>query len=238
MKKVVSYILMLVVFVSILSFNTNNVQAAAAVTYSTTAKTAMKSSPSSKSKTILNVSKGVKLQSNYRKGTWTQVNYKNKIGWISNSKLKKVNVGKGELKGTITWQYNEYIGTKPDVGASVLIFPQGGFKKVTAQNIIKVMDGKSNGSTYGVYYTTVDGFGNYSLSLPEGKYHVVFISLKTTRNYNKPVSSNTIKIMGTYINNFKGTEFGMEIYNHQIKSITIKKGVTYNFSKDWGYTYF
>lgn len=237
MKKILSFILMSVLFVFTLTFNTNNAQAAVSVTYSTTANTPMKASTSNSSKTLLNVKKGVKLQSNYKKGNWTQVNFKNKIGWIANNKLKKVNVGKGSLKGTITWQYNNYVGTKPDVGANVLVFPQGGFKKVTASNLVSVMNGKASGSKYGVYYADVDGYGNYSFSLPEGKYHVVFISLKTTRNFNNPVSSSIIKIMGTYVNGFKGTEFGMNLFNHQIKSITIKKGETINLSKDWGNTY-
>ncbi|WP_244297227.1 hypothetical protein [Brevibacillus antibioticus] len=32
---------------------------------------------------------------------------------------------KGSLKGTITWQYNDFVGTKPDVNARILLISKG-----------------------------------------------------------------------------------------------------------------
>ena len=33
------------------------------------------------------------------------------------------NKGYGNVTGLITWQYNDYVGTKPDVGAKVMLIP-------------------------------------------------------------------------------------------------------------------
>lgn len=239
MKRLVSILLMSVLFISVLSFNSNEAKAVSTVNYLTTTKTALKASTSSKSKTLVIIKKGVKLQSNYKKGNWTQIVYKSKTGWVTNKTLKKYTAGKGKVNGVITWQYNEYVGTKADVGADVVAFPIGGFKKIKIEDVYSATISNSFANKNGLYSTEVNGFGNYSLTLPEGQYYILIKSAKTTRNPDEPVSSYVKSVMKKYSTNFKNDSIlGLHIYNHMIEKVTIKKGVTVDISNDWGYTYF
>lgn len=237
--KLVSVLLSLILFISVLSISGNEAQASTSLNYVTTAKTPLKASKSSKSKTLVTIKKGVKFQSNYKKGNWTQIVYKSKTGWVINKSLKKYSAGKGKVSGAITWQYNQYIGTKADVGADIVAFPIGGFKKIKVENVFSATVSNSIANKYGLFSTRVNGFGNYSLSLPEGKYYILIKSSKTTRNPDEKISSYVRTIMKKYTTNFKDDSIlGLHIYNHKIEKITIKKGDTVDISKDWGYTYF
>lgn len=147
-------------------------------------------------------------------------------------------VGNGTLQGSITWQYNTYIGTRPDTGADVIAFQKWEAQKISITDLVAILNGKEDGSDYGIYYTQVDGFGRYSLPLASGKYTILIRSRKTTRDYKEPISENVEKTMKTYIPDFKSTDLAMYFYNHLVKDVKITKGETYTISKDWGYTYF
>lgn len=147
-------------------------------------------------------------------------------------------VGSGTLQGNITWQYNRYIGTKPDVGSYVIAFSKWEPSTLSTSDLVSMLNEGSANAEYGIYFTQVDGFGNYSLPLASGKYDILIISMKTTRDYNQPVPDNVVNMMNKYLYDFKSTDLGLNLSNHLIKYITITKGETYTLSKDWGYTYF
>ncbi|MFH1537411.1 MAG: hypothetical protein ABIH66_00535 [bacterium] len=88
----------------------------------------------------------------------------------------------GAAKGTITYQYNQYfkyVGTKPDVGATVYFFPKCAIGKIP-----DTTDSRKNEwiEPHGVFSATVNGIGEYSITeLPAGEYNVLIVSKNSTR---------------------------------------------------------
>lgn len=150
--------------------------------------------------------------------------------------IKPVANGSATLKGNITWQYNRVIGTKPDVGATVILFPINN-KATTSAELVKVMDGKIPASTLGIYHANVDGYGTYELNnLPAGKYVALYTSLKTLRDYKQPIDATKAKLL-PYISNVETNPLGLTLFNHMIVDVQLKDNEQKVISKDWGYTY-
>lgn len=148
-------------------------------------------------------------------------------------------VGNGTLQGTITWQYNKYIGTKPDVGANVIAFPKWNLEFISMNDLTLSAESPSYAKKKGIYTTKVDGFGNYNLTLPAGGYYILIKSAKTTRNPNDQLDDNVLNTIVSCTDGFIDTNnFGLYWYNSISEEIHITKGETYTLSKDWGYTYF
>lgn len=83
----------------------------------------------------------------------------------------------GTVKGCITYQYNEAIGTRGDVGADILLIPNdlpdGSLDIINAITFINLPEG--------CLHAEADGYGNYILQdVPVGKY-VIVIRSKNTR---------------------------------------------------------
>lgn len=79
----------------------------------------------------------------------------------SSVKEKNSSIGKGSYRGNVFWKYNNYIGNKPDAGASI--------------KLIGLTDSSR------IYYTTADVRGDYSFdSIPEGSY-ISIIESKNTK---------------------------------------------------------
>ncbi|MBD8499458.1 hypothetical protein [Paenibacillus arenosi] len=71
------------------------------------------------------------------------------------------------MSGVITWQYNEVIGTKPDVGAKMVLLKPNPKEKYN----VPLLAGSSTGELVhgnGVYEAKADGYGNYIINdIPE-----------------------------------------------------------------------
>lgn len=145
--------------------------------------------------------------------------------------------GVASLKGNITWQYNKYIGTRPDVGASVILFPKNN-RPVTIKQVIAMQDGKIDASSIGLYYSRIDGFGSYELTnIPAGDYFALYISLKTYRNYLLPVDNNVSSQLKNYVSDYKEGDLGLGLFNHMVVNVQLKDKEQKTISKDWGYSY-
>ena len=240
MKRLISFIFISALFISVIAFNGQEAHAQVASTYSTTKNTLMRKSDNKCSLTLYTIKKGVKLQSNYRKGNWTQVRYQDKLGWIENKSLKKITVGKGTIKGKITWKLDDNNSTTmPDEYGNIMAFPIGGFKKVKPDYLEDIMDSDYSGNMYGIYHTNVDKKGRYSLDLPAGDYHLLIVSFNTVRNYrheHKPVPNSVINILERYFKGYNANRSRLFYNNHLIKTITINKSETQTLNKDWGHT--
>lgn len=151
-------------------------------------------------------------------------------------------VGNGTLQGSITWQYNKFIGTKPDINAHIIAFPKQYFSQTRIDYLALSSTSPSYAKNAGFFSTTVNGFGNYTLPLPSGKYYILIKSHNTTRNSNESIDNYVKSIMKKNVVDFTTNsniyDFGLNNYNHDIWEIEIKKGEIIDISKDWGYTYF
>lgn len=169
--------------------------------------------------------------------------------WIQESKpSEEVSIqiptptGYGFVKGNVTWQYNNYIGTKADVGAIVYLIPLDFSIKGGDNNKLSMfMDTKGNN---GVYFAKVDGFGQYTLdNIPTGKYRIFIKSENTTSafrfedeaSWNKTINNLMGDILNkTELDKFK-TFLGFDDFYTEEIEITNDK--TNNISYDFGYTY-
>lgn len=147
----------------------------------------------------------------------------------------------GTLKGTVTWQYNKVIGTKPDVGAQIFIIPTNfDYKKYKENDFKNYIFVGITETIKDVYYAEANGYGNYELTdIPVGKYLVIIVSKNTTRNPDDQIYlEETLKplIGETNYANFK--KFRLNFQKHTWETLEVKKDGTKDFSKDFGYTYF
>lgn len=79
----------------------------------------------------------------------------------ANQVSKKRELGKGSYRGNVFWQYNKYVGNKPDAGATVRLY------------------GLSDTSKF--YFAKTDVRGDFSFdSIPEGSYFSIVESKNTT----------------------------------------------------------
>lgn len=147
----------------------------------------------------------------------------------------------GNLKGTVTWQYNHYIGTKPDVNAKVFLIPTNfNYTKYFKPDLgvyssIGVIPEQSN-----LYFAKVNGYGQYEITnIPVGTYIAVISSKNTTRNPNDElyIKSTLEDLLGTEA--YKDFElFNLKLNKYDWKTVEIKSNQTLDFSTDFGYTYY
>ena len=104
----------------------------------------------------------------------------------------------GTVSGTVTYFYNDFIGYKPDVGATVYVTTAGcdslsdyldeaELSNITGEPIDSVLEC----STYRMLHkilqdslvatTNVNGLGEYTIDLPEGNYRLIFKSVGRKR---------------------------------------------------------
>lgn len=150
--------------------------------------------------------------------------------------------GFGSVTGNITWQYNKFIGTKADVGAKVYLIPldytiRGGGNEDLA--LCMDTNGKNN-----VFYTKVDGMGQYNFTnIPSGNY-LLFVKSKNTTSslrFNNESSweeriearFNSI-LTNDELEKFK-TMVGYDSYFTDV--IEVKDNQNTVSSHDFGYTY-
>jgi frataxin-like iron-binding protein CyaY len=149
----------------------------------------------------------------------------------------------GSISGSVTWQYNDFIGTKPDTGAYIALIPMD----------IEELEGKDHDAFSllldtkgedGIYTIEVDGNGEYVMNdIPAGEYGVLIVSKNTTSGlrFDDEKAWNSIidGIVSTFLSeeqleNLK-TCIGYNSINFNI--INIKANKTNIYSHDFGNTY-
>jgi hypothetical protein len=167
------------------------------------------------------------------------INYVKKSSSIKYLKVPVVPVTYGNLKGSVTWQYNNYIGTKPDVGAKVFLIPEkfknNNYKDLELFSMGITIPDKSN-----LHFAKVNGFGGYEIQdVPVGKYWILISSKNTTRNMDETTSFKPILLPLFGAKEYKTFElFNLSYSKHEYELIEIKKDKTLDFSHDFGNTYF
>jgi len=168
--------------------------------------------------------------------------YSDKIPAVKPSTLIYSDSQVGHLTGTITYQYNKYVGTKADVGARVMLiqtnhvplYSDGGafllFKEIGFNDPM-------------IHCTEVDGMGNYYLdNIPAGYYYLLVLSEETNESpemeeMNKGLARNYLqgKITAEALERL---ELNLSLHSFEFETIEIKPNQTTRFSHDFGYTYF
>lgn len=150
--------------------------------------------------------------------------------------------GYGTVKGNITWQYNKFIGTRPDTGANVFLVPLDyNIKGGGNEDFAMTKDPKGHNN---VYRVEVDGMGQYCFdNIPSGNYRIVVISWKTTSGFRFKDEYGWRQMVHKYVwKFFTPDEFltfaDMVGYkNITCEDIKIENGQTTTYSHDFGYTY-
>lgn len=153
----------------------------------------------------------------------------------------------GKLTGTITWQYNDYVGTKPDVKAKIYLFPKNlnqlnlsdvDFNALSAIGVIPTsLKGK-------VFYAEANGNGNFQInSIPSGEYRIYIVSQKTHRDLENEDDTNYIKgVMSQYIPDDKIDDFllvtNATMNKFYTDTVEIIPNDSIDVSHDFGNTYF
>ncbi len=147
----------------------------------------------------------------------------------------------GTVEATVTWQYNDYVGTKGDVDATMLLFPLNiriqqpdrdllAYRIVTPPCVRKyaILDGRA------------DGYGKVVIdNIPAGHYHGIIISGKTTRDITAPFSDVERASLSELIDGGMPKPRGMLALQKWfvVFDITVRRNQTTHISHDFGNTY-
>ena len=143
---------------------------------------------------------------------------------------------KGSVQGTVSWKYNDFVGSRPDVGAKVYLFSEN-YKEKKG----KLYEYNSSRPDDGLYFQTVDKDGKFILNdIPSGSYYLLIVS----ENTNRDILNDSRKEYATSA--FKGkiddmkyfTSTVLYINKFELKSIDIgvKDSIVKNI--DFGITHF
>lgn len=146
-------------------------------------------------------------------------------------------VGNGTLQGTVTWEHR-FKGTKPDIRARIVAFPKWRFNKISSKDFEYGAVFSQQAKNKGFYSTLADDYGNYTLTLPTGEYYILIKSNNTIRNYKATVDELIIETVNVNINNtFDENSYAIGLANVYAQEIEIAKGEIINISKDWERNY-
>ena len=104
----------------------------------------------------------------------------------------------GTVSGTVTYFYNDFIGYKPDVGATVYVttsecdslsdyLDEAELSNITGEPIDSVLECNTYRMLHKILKdslvatTNVNGLGEYTIDLPEGNYRLIFKSVGRKR---------------------------------------------------------
>lgn len=142
--------------------------------------------------------------------------------------------GHGGVEGTITWQYNDFVGTKGDTGAQVVLIRQPmteSLSGVEDYHLSSIGSGLAFSFKDRIYVAEADGYGHYSLSdIPIGEYLAVIVS-DNTRMFDEDVYMRDCKVrLAPHV---KTLRF---FYKAHCRQITVSAGKTLRLSHDFGNT--
>lgn len=159
---------------------------------------------------------------------------------IPDQTIVKDNKSFGSVKGAITWQYNTFIGTKPDTGAKIFLIPTN-FDK----NSVTEAESMSFGSIGSVpkgkklFFAKANGYGNYEINnIPTGKYIIIISSNKTTRDFNKAIDDYDTNLLKSLIRDYEHFEImNLKLNKYMIRTVEVNANQIKDFSYDFGFTY-
>ena len=177
--------------------------------------------------------------------------YKNN-GWYTKTEYNKYLITAlrydtsktGSLTGVITYQYNDFVGTKADVGADVMLVQTNHVPQETDDGIFTVFlaDSAFPGDDPTIYSTEVDGMGNYYFDdIPAGEYYILIRSKNTNMSPQK--AQWVYGWISDYLQNKISPEaletlsLWVHTQSHQISTVNILPNKTARFSHDFGNTY-
>ena len=150
----------------------------------------------------------------------------------------------GKVSGNVTYLYNNFIGNKSDTGSNVYLIPKDGSAKEGDLQSHYLWNTKSALAQINIYYTEVDGTGNYIFDrVPTGDY-LCFIKSKNTTSPSANLDKESYKKwiendVNQYISS-KNAEYLAKFvgYNkYTCQSITVYADDTTNYNYDFGITY-
>jgi len=144
----------------------------------------------------------------------------------------------GRVRVTVTWEYNKYVGNRPDTDATVTLIPKGYSRKVDVS--LDPMFARISFDTKkqilrdeGVYAGIVGGDGKTLIAdVPAGSYTMIIISKNT--NDHPDVAKLTERQLERY---FK-VGSSARVHKVHITDITVPSGEETEYSHDFGNTYF
>lgn len=157
----------------------------------------------------------------------------------------------GKLRMTVTWQYNKFVGTKPDTDAVVMLVPSdfsGTFKPAKPQFArIRLEEEQARLKAVGVHLGVIGGDGKTLISaIPPGDYQLIIISKNTTEDPKlaEPMGQRLLRLCGEVPlafdrrNQVYTSEIGKGVFEKMlISTITIVGGEESEYSHDFGNTY-
>lgn len=153
---------------------------------------------------------------------------------------QNISTEKGNLKGTITWQYNDFIGTKPDVGAVIFLIPSNfNPNSITDEDLKQFYGNFIAPKNSGIFSTKTNGYGYYEISnVPQGEYIIFIMSRMASRNNENQIDQNTINLLKPVIKNWDFFKLiFLDTNKFKCDRITINRGLDLDYSHDFGYSY-
>ena len=150
----------------------------------------------------------------------------------------------GNVTGVVTYQYNKYVGTKPDVGADILLIQTNHTPLYSDAGIFLSFSEIANyDEDPMIYCTEVDGMGNYYLdNIPAGYYYLLILSKET--NQSPEIEEMNAGLIDNYFSGkitaeaIERLKLKTRLNSFEFETIEVKANQTTRFSKDFGYTYY
>ena len=142
----------------------------------------------------------------------------------------------GTVKGTLTWQYNPYVGTRGDVGAKIALIPVN-LDENLDNNLFSLALSQNPQGKNGIFSTRADGYGHYELSnVPAGKYYLLFLS---NNAFNDTTLSGLAQVLRFRFSEeeWRAIELNLKVRKHRVTRIEIIQNRTITESHDFGYSY-
>ena len=156
---------------------------------------------------------------------------------IINNGSSSIDTSTGCIKGSVTWQYNKFIGTKADVGAKIALIPKNLNKNsdnpVFSLTLSQIPQGQN-----GIYTAKANGYGEYEIAdVPVGSYYLLISSVNT--NNNMTISSIDQQILSNLLSSmdWKFIQPTLKIHKYNLIKVQIEGGKTLTESYDFGNTY-
>lgn len=160
------------------------------------------------------------------------------VGNINSTPISNISNKTGSIKGAITWQYNNIIGTKPDTDAKIALIPEN-LKPLADNEFFCLLVSQNPQGKNGIYTTNADGYGNYEIQdIPIGNYYLLIISKNTKSDLTvQPYDKQRLKPLFTE-NGWNNLETNMKLGKVELRDVEIKENKMINESYDFGNTYY
>jgi len=144
----------------------------------------------------------------------------------------------GNLSGTITWKYNDFVGHRGDNGSCVWLISKNVDSIPDTLVEYDELETKTD-EIKGYYYATVaDGNGNYSFdNIPVGDYYIVVKSNNTNNRSYCDIDECFGPAGEKFSSEIKEIKKNFSIMKYTNSSVTIYEGQTATFSHDFGITW-